>query len=68
MVKDLLDPQGHGLAGPHFGDLAEPAIWRGDGSERANLGGLGNQTLDSGVGDLCVAHVGVSGADVNPAR
>ena len=29
-----------------------------DESETANLDGLGNQTLDSGMGDLCVAHVG----------
>lgn len=26
VVEDLLDAQGHGLAGPHLGDLAEPAI------------------------------------------
>jgi hypothetical protein len=26
MVEDLVDFEGHGLAGPHVGDLAEPAI------------------------------------------
>lgn len=26
VVKDLLDLEGHGLARPHVGDLAEPAI------------------------------------------
>jgi hypothetical protein len=26
VVEDLLDLEGHGLAGPHVGDLAEPAI------------------------------------------
>ena len=26
VVQDLLDLEGHGLAGPHVGDLAEPAI------------------------------------------
>ena len=26
VVDDLLDLEGHGLAGPHIGDLAEPAI------------------------------------------
>ena len=26
VVKDLLDLEGHGLAWPHVGDLAEPAI------------------------------------------
>lgn len=28
VVDDLLDLEGHGLAGPHVGDLAEPAICR----------------------------------------
>ena len=28
VVEHLLDLQGHGLAGPHVVDLAEPAIWR----------------------------------------
>jgi hypothetical protein len=27
VVKDVLDLEGHGLAGPHIGDLAEPAIY-----------------------------------------
>jgi hypothetical protein len=26
VVKNLLDLEGHGLTGPHVGDLAEPAI------------------------------------------
>jgi hypothetical protein len=26
-VDNLLDLEGHGLARPHVGDLAEPAIW-----------------------------------------
>jgi hypothetical protein len=53
VVKDLLDPQGHSLARPHVGDLAEPAIyapisallisWKTSSQER---------TLDSGVGNL----------------
>lgn len=29
VVKNLLDLEGHGLAGPHAGDLAEPAICTG---------------------------------------
>jgi hypothetical protein len=29
MVKNLLDLEGHGLTGPHAGDLAEPAIYSG---------------------------------------
>jgi hypothetical protein len=28
VVEDILDLEGHCLAGPHVGDLAEPAIWR----------------------------------------
>lgn len=28
VMKNLLDLEGHGLAGPHVGDLAEPAIYR----------------------------------------
>jgi hypothetical protein len=28
VVKDLVDLERHGLAGPHVGDLAEPAIWQ----------------------------------------
>ena len=28
VVEDLVDFEGHGLAGPHVGDFAEPAIWR----------------------------------------
>lgn len=27
VVQDLFDLEGHGLAGPHVGDFAEPAIW-----------------------------------------
>lgn len=27
VVEDLLDAEGHGLAGPHLGDFAEPPIW-----------------------------------------
>ena len=29
VVEDLLDLEGHGLARPHVGDLAEPAVCRG---------------------------------------
>jgi hypothetical protein len=28
VVQDLLDLEGHGLAGPHVGDFAEPSIWK----------------------------------------
>lgn len=31
VVEDLVDLEGHGLAGPHVGDLAEPAICRACG-------------------------------------
>jgi hypothetical protein len=27
VMKNLLDLEGHGLTGPHAGDLAEPAIY-----------------------------------------
>ena len=27
MVKDLVNLEGHSLAGPHVRDLTEPAIW-----------------------------------------
>lgn len=38
VVDDIFDLEGHGLAGPHLGDLAEPAIY---GEELLAVGVLG---------------------------
>jgi hypothetical protein len=36
VMDNLLDLEGHGLAGPHVGDLAKPAIW-GYTSQNAHI-------------------------------
>ena len=41
MVEDLVHFEGHGLAGPHIGDLAEPAICVGLLADVHNTGYIG---------------------------
>jgi hypothetical protein len=67
VVDDLVDLEGHGLAGPHVGDLAEPAIclvYEPPFLFSLHCGALA--TLDGGVSDFA-AHCcrGMSRKDRN---